>query len=102
MSATVMRSAREGAAAPGRLLDCDDGNVCTDDSCNPSAGCEHSDNTSSCDDCLDINADGTCDEDEGTLTGEDDPNVAPTPAAGTPLGFAGGFCSLIRPLNGSN
>ena len=30
--------------------DCDDGNVCTDDSCSPSTGCVHTNNTASCDD----------------------------------------------------
>ncbi|MEE8217710.1 MAG: hypothetical protein V3S03_01945, partial [Vicinamibacteria bacterium] len=35
-----------GGAAPS----CDDGNVCTDDSCSPATGCVNTDNTASCDD----------------------------------------------------
>ena len=35
-----------GAGAP----DCDDSDVCTDDSCNPASGCVNADNTASCDD----------------------------------------------------
>ena len=31
-------------------LDCNDGNVCTTDSCNPNTGCQHTDNTNACDD----------------------------------------------------
>jgi hypothetical protein len=34
----------------GTAPNCDDGNPCTDDSCNPARGCVHTDNTSSCDD----------------------------------------------------
>jgi hypothetical protein len=34
----------------GAALDCDDGNPCTDDSCEPATGCVHVDNTSACDD----------------------------------------------------
>jgi beta-lactamase superfamily II metal-dependent hydrolase len=39
-----------GACVPGTPLTCDDGNVCTDDSCNPTSGCATSNNTASCDD----------------------------------------------------
>ena len=35
-----------GGAAP----DCDDGNVCTDDSCNPATGCVNANNTAPCND----------------------------------------------------
>ncbi len=46
-------------------MDCNDGNVCTDDSCDPNTGCQHTDNTASCDDnnaCTvgDVCADGAC------------------------------------------
>jgi uncharacterized repeat protein (TIGR01451 family) len=34
----------------GSAATCDDGNVCTDDSCNPISGCVHTNNTASCDD----------------------------------------------------
>jgi cytoskeletal protein CcmA (bactofilin family) len=32
------------------VLTCDDGNVCTDDSCSPASGCVHTNNTAPCDD----------------------------------------------------
>jgi hypothetical protein len=43
----------DSCAAPicqGTPLSCDDGNVCTDDSCNPASGCVHTNNTNPCDD----------------------------------------------------
>jgi N-acetylneuraminic acid mutarotase len=44
---------------------CDDGNVCTDDSCDPASGCHHENNVAPCDDgnaCTadDVCADGLC------------------------------------------
>jgi len=39
-----------GVCEPGIPLDCGDGNVCTTDTCNPSTGCEHANNTGPCDD----------------------------------------------------
>ncbi|MBM4353403.1 MAG: hypothetical protein FJ109_06335 [Deltaproteobacteria bacterium] len=32
------------------LLDCNDGNPCTDDTCDPTSGCDHEENTAPCDD----------------------------------------------------
>ncbi len=40
----------EGVCLAGPPLDCDDGNICTDDSCDPAKGCEHLANESECDD----------------------------------------------------
>lgn len=34
----------------GTAVDCNDGNVCTDDSCNPASGCVHTNNNASCND----------------------------------------------------
>ena len=39
-----------GVCVGGSALNCDDSNVCTDDSCNTTTGCLHSDNTVACDD----------------------------------------------------
>jgi uncharacterized protein DUF11/slime mold repeat-containing protein len=39
-----------GACLPGAPLDCDDRNLCTDDSCNPASGCVHTNNNAACDD----------------------------------------------------
>ncbi len=34
----------------GQFVDCDDSNPCTEDSCSPTGGCEHQNNTAKCDD----------------------------------------------------
>lgn len=39
-----------GACVAGTSPSCDDGNGCTDDSCDPVSGCVHRNNTASCDD----------------------------------------------------
>ncbi|NUN13438.1 MAG: hypothetical protein HUU55_07365 [Myxococcales bacterium] len=39
-----------GGTCAGTLIDCNDENVCTDDSCDPDVGCEYTFNTDSCDD----------------------------------------------------
>ena len=54
-----------GQCVPGAALDCDDGNLCTDDWCDPATGCVYDDNTNGCDDldaCTvgDVCADGNC------------------------------------------
>lgn len=46
---------------------CDDGNVCTTDSCNPSVGCVHTNNTASCDDGNACTTNDTCSN--GTCAG---------------------------------
>ena len=40
----------EGLCQPGKPVNCDDGNVCTDDGCDPQDGCVHTVNNSQCDD----------------------------------------------------
>ncbi len=49
-----------GVCQPGTLLTCDDGNVCTDDSCDPDSGCLNTDNTASCGDGDACNGDEVC------------------------------------------
>ena len=39
-----------GACVGGAAPSCDDGNVCTDDSCDSATGCVNSSNTAACDD----------------------------------------------------
>ena len=56
---------RAGLCTPGTPLDCDDRNVCTDDSCDAATGCVHVDNASPCDDAnlctqVDTCRSGTC------------------------------------------
>ena len=53
---------QSGVCTSGTALDCDDGNPCTDDSCDAFNGCEYSDvaNGSSCDDGLYCNGAETC------------------------------------------
>jgi hypothetical protein len=41
---------REGNCVSGTALNCDDENICTDDSCNPLAGCQYVNNNSPCND----------------------------------------------------
>ncbi len=55
----------EGGCVPGGALNCDDGNPCTDDSCDSTSGCVHLGNTDICDDgnactVVDICIDGGC------------------------------------------
>ncbi|MBT4121044.1 MAG: hypothetical protein HOA57_02605 [Candidatus Magasanikbacteria bacterium] len=47
---TVDDTCMDGACVPGEPLICDDGNICTNDSCDSQAGCVHVDNTAPCDD----------------------------------------------------
>jgi hypothetical protein len=54
-----------GQCQPGAPLVCDDGNVCTDDTCDPAVGCVYTNNSAPCDDgnaCTtnDVCADGQC------------------------------------------
>jgi hypothetical protein len=76
----------EGYSRNGGLLcplyiDCDDGNICTNDWCDPQAGCQYTNNNSSCDDssvctegdyCSDGACQGgipiTCDDGDGCTT----------------------------------
>jgi len=44
----------------GAVVDCDDGNVCTDDSCDSDTGCVHVDNFTPCNDHLDCTLDDVC------------------------------------------
>jgi len=62
---SVQDACTVGVCRPGAPLVCDDGNLCTDDACDPSAGCTHVPNTAACDDGLactsgDVCAGGTC------------------------------------------
>ncbi len=113
-----------GTCAPGTPPECNDGNLCTDQSCNPTAGCEYTDNTAPCDDgdactTVDACAGGACvgggpepDCDDGELCTSDacDPllGCTTTPNAlscedGTPCttddACAGGICVGGPPLD---
>jgi hypothetical protein len=41
---------KDGTCVAGKAVNCDDSNPCTDDSCDPLKGCQHPNNTASCDD----------------------------------------------------
>jgi hypothetical protein len=60
----------------GTPLDCNDRNPCTDDSCDPSAGCAHADNTIPCDDGNPATSGDTCQS--GVCTGSSCP-ASPDP-----------------------
>src|SRR5262249_61140473 len=47
---TTADTCSAGTCVGGPAPVCDDGNVCTDDACDPAIGCQHTDNTASCDD----------------------------------------------------
>ena len=51
-----------GVCVPGPAPDCDDGEVCTDDTCNPSTpgGCEHAANANGCEDGNGCTVDDVC------------------------------------------
>lgn len=70
-----------GGACVGAALSCDDGNVCTTDTCNPALGCSHVNNSDGCSDgnpCTDgdkcIN--GTCRAGTNSCACTDDPDCA--------------------------
>src|SRR5439155_967344 len=78
-----------GACVGGPALNCDDGNVCTDDACNPATGCTHTNNTASCSDGNACTTGDTCSG--GTCIGGpppncDDGNVCTTDACSTSTG----------------
>jgi len=47
---TSLDTCSGGRCVGGPPTDCSDGNVCTDDLCDPATGCQHVNNTASCDD----------------------------------------------------
>ncbi len=47
---TIGDHCQDGICQPTATLDCDDGNPCTDDACNPDLGCVHKNNSAACDD----------------------------------------------------
>jgi hypothetical protein len=56
----------------GTVVNCDDGNVCTTDSCNPATGCVHTNNTVPCDDRNACTTQDTCSN--GACVGGPPPN----------------------------
>ncbi len=47
---TVSDTCQDGTCIPGDARICDDGNLCTDDTCDEQVGCVYTDNSSPCDD----------------------------------------------------
>ena len=47
---TLGDSCLDGVCLAGQAVNCNDGNVCTDDSCDPGVGCTHLPNQAACDD----------------------------------------------------
>jgi hypothetical protein len=78
-----------GSCLPGTALNCDDANVCTDDSCNSATGCVHLNNSAACTDgnaCTsgDACAGGACVG--GPAPNCDDANVCTTDSCNTGSG----------------
>jgi len=65
-----------GVCVPGDTIGCDDGNVCTDDSCDPTSGCVHAANQDPCDDLNTCTVDDQCENGQckgsGSLECDDD------------------------------
>src|SRR6185436_20565896 len=92
----------EGTCQPGFPTICDDGNVCTTDSCDPKTGiCDFADNTGSCSDgdaCTagDTCGGGTCHP--GTVVVCNDNNVCTTDSCNP----ATGTCAFVGNTNACN
>jgi hypothetical protein len=94
---TLADSCLEGACTGGKAANCNDGNVCTDDSCDPDVGCVHTPNAAPCTDgnvctVADLCAGGECvagealDCDDGDLcNGAESCDPVAGCMAGTPL-----------------
>ncbi len=75
---TVGDSCDEGQCVAGGAKDCNDNNVCTDDSCDPIVGCLHDENVVACDDGNACTANDECESGACLAGGEvncDDGNV---------------------------
>jgi len=59
---TLNDQCKDGGCAGTSTLDCDDGNVCTDDSCDAVSGCDHLDNVAPCEDGNDCSEGDLCTE----------------------------------------
>jgi len=57
---TLLDLCSHGSCQPGVAVVCDDNNICTDDSCDTTAGCQNANNTSGCDDQDACTIDDTC------------------------------------------
>jgi len=71
----------EGKCSGSGLVDCDDGDVCTDDYCDPAAGCDHVPNTAPCNDSDLCTLNDTCSDGKctgGAALGCDDKNACTT------------------------
>ena len=79
-----------GVCIGDSLLDCDDANICTEDSCDDTLGCVHSYNQAPCDDTSACTENDTCDQ--GVCAGSqldcDDNNTCTTDTCDTQTGCA--------------
>src|SRR5262249_1077025 len=89
-SIQFLYGSRENAVAADRPVlevtftppNCDDGNACTDDTCSPTTGCIHTNNTAPCDDGNACTTADTCSG--GVCVGGPPPNCTPGPLLPTP------------------
>jgi cysteine-rich repeat protein len=85
-----------GSCVGGAALDCNDADVCTDDSCDPELGCVQLDNTAACDDNDPCTAE-SCD----ALTGCAHALIEGCPAPEVPAGSNGSRVLLLALILGS-
>ena len=102
---TVSELCQNGSCKGGKVLVCDDANACTDDSCEPKAGCVFAANANPCDSGSCTTADqcqgGTCTSSNNKLVWE---AVVSGLKAATVRGLvptAGGFYAVVRHGSGS-
>src|SRR5207244_13448667 len=57
---TTNDTCQNGACVGGPPLNCNDGNTCTDDSCNAASGCIHTNHSASCSDANACTTNDTC------------------------------------------
>ena len=94
---TTSDTCSAGACVGGVAPDCNDFEVCTDDSCVPATGCEYADNTANCDDTNECTTGDTCSAGacvSGPAPNCDDSNVCTTDACDPTTGCVNAANSL--------
>jgi matrixin/CARDB protein/slime mold repeat-containing protein len=91
---TIGETCAAGACQGGTPIECDDGNPCTDDTCDPSRGCVFTNNSAVCDDGQECSTNDHCQN--GVCAGDsvrdcDDNNICTTDRCDDALGCVNSF-----------